>query len=132
MDDVLLRTRLGELDQQFQSLDEGPLSLIADADPLTCVQELRDPARISFVKRRLRQPDVDEEWISEFLEKGGLQAIWEALEVCGRHEPPKITAQLKCVECIKAVISRSFAMDFMIRAEDKFVHRLVLGGLEHR
>ena len=115
------------LNHQFQSIGYDSFIDGSSLDPTACVQQLRDPARISVVKKRLRQRDLDEEWIGEFLQEGGLQAIWDALEVCGRHDPPKTTAQLKCVECIKAVLTRPTAMDFMLRAEDKFVHRLVLG-----
>ena len=123
-----LATKLAELSRlrAMQTIDEGSNNNMG-LDPLACVQQLRDPTRISVVKKRLRQPDVDEEWIGEFLQEGGLQAIWDVLEACGRHDPPKTTAQLNCVECIKAVLTRPTAMDLMLRAEEKFVHRLVLG-----
>ena len=114
------------INHQFQSIGYDSLDR-SSLGPAESVQQLRDPTRISDVKKRLRQPDVDEEWISEFLHEGGLQAIWDLLEACGRHDPPKTTAMLKCVECIKAVVTRPTAMDYMLRAEDKFVHRLVLG-----
>ena len=123
-----LSTKLAELSRLrgMKTIDEDSRNMGLD-DPLACVQELRDPTRISDVKKRLRQPDVDEEWISEFLHEGGLQALWDLLEACSRHDPPKTLAQLKCVECIKTVVTRPTAMDFMLRAEDKFVQRLVLG-----
>ena len=119
----LLGQRLAELSRTSTIDDITPM----DMDPLTCVQELRDPARISAIKKRLRQEDVDEEWMSVFLQEGGLQAVWDVMEACGRHEPPMVTAQLKCVECIKAIITRPTALDYMIRAEEKYIHRLVMG-----
>ena len=123
-----LGRRLAEFSRMhaMPSIDEG-MSTDLHMDPLTCVQELRDPARISAIKKRLRQEDVDEEWMSVFLQEGGLQAVWDVMEACGRHEPPMITAQLKCVECIKAVITRPTALDYMIRAEERYIHRLVMG-----
>ena len=114
---------------QFKSLDASEVLdfTLDEASPSECISALRDPQRIKVVSNRLRQPDVDEQWMTVFVEEGGLSAIWSVFEACAKYRPPRMSTLFKCIQCIQAVVAMPLSADFLVRSGEGFVGKLILG-----
>lgn len=102
---------------------------LQDADPEACVQQFYRCRQLPQLKKILRH--ANQQWMEEFLEKGGLVAIFDALSALANQQMLSMgdaLPQLECVECLKAVMNSPYGLDFMIHSgNDRFVNKLVLG-----
>ena len=108
---------------------EIPLLSIENADTETCMQEFYRCRNFSALRKILRK--ASQEWMTEFVENGGLVAIFEALSALGRKTVSTladILPVLECVECLKAVMNCEQGLECVIESDGgKFVKQLVLG-----
>ena len=102
-----------------------------EASPTDCISALRDPQHVGVVRNRLRQADVDEQWMTAFVEEGGLSAIWSVFEASAKYCPPRISALFECIQCIQAIVAMPHSADFLVRSSEGFVGKLILGTLVH-
>ncbi len=111
--------------------EEGELD---ETDPESCVRQFYRCRQLPVLRKALRH--ADQAWMEEFLEWGGLVAIFDALSALAKkrmHSVIDAIPQLECVECLKAVMNSPYGLEFMINSgSDKFVHKLVLGKSNHR
>lgn len=123
---------LGELNfgDQFKSLDALDVLdfSLYGASPVECIAALREPQHVKDVRKRLRQPDVDEQWMTAFVEEGGLSAIWKVFEACVKYRPPRISTLFKCIQCIQAIVAMPGSADLLVRSSEELVGKLVLGA----
>ena len=107
---------------------------IEEADPDTCIQLYRNGLNIPILRRRLET--ASEEWVEQFIEGGGLEAILTSLERFGgiveeEGEEDDVVAdswlQCQCVEGIKELMSKNTGMKYMVNGEGwKHIETLVL------
>lgn len=114
-----------KFNSQFQSLACSDTDHATEvADPEGCVSAAKEPWKLKAVKKQLRS--CDEEWIREFQEHGGIDALWCSLEASTTSS--QIDTMLHYTECIKALFSHADAVGVVIKADSgKYVKRLMLG-----
>ena len=102
-----------------------------DANPEICVQEFYRCRNLPSLRKILRKADTG--WMTEFVENGGLAAIFESLSALGKREVKtlaNVLPMLECVECLKAVMNSEQGLDYIVRSSgDEFVNKLVMGKL---
>lgn len=113
MDSLNARFSGLNIENPFQSIPEVRLTPFT---PGECIDALREGTqRVVDVKKRLRQIDIDEQWMEEFVTEGGLELIWTTFESCAEYlERTKTTAMLNCIECTKAACAKESAMNRLI------------------
>ena len=108
---------------------------IEEADPDTCIQLYRNGLNTPILRRRLET--ASEEWVEQFIEGGGLEAILESLRKFGGTveeeggEEDEVVAdpwlQCQCVEGIKELMSKNTGMEYMVNGGGwKHMETLVL------
>ena len=101
---------------------------IEEVDPAACVQLYRDGVNIPILRRRLET--ASEEWVEQFLEGGGLEAILASLKRFGGTVEEGVAdswLQCQCVEGIKELMSKKTGMAYMVTGERwKHMETLVL------
>ena len=107
---------------------------IEEADPDACIQLYRNGLSIPVLRRRLET--ASEEWMEQFLEGGGLEAILASLERFGGvveeesdEEEGVVDSwlQCQCVESIKELMNKKTGMEYMVAREGwKHMETLVL------
>ena len=115
------------VENQFRSFDDT-LDLLDDLEPETCIEYLKDPLRATAVKKRIRAADGS--WISAFLDIGGLDVLWNAFKSClSDGAVYATTALLRYIECIKALLSHTQALDLLVStaSSTKYVNQLLHG-----
>lgn len=103
--------------------------IIADADPELCVKLLKTPSLKNFSGIRPRLENTSKEWLSEFLNLGGLGCLLDGLSSLSSRNGLKFTEaleQIECVRCIKAVMNSSLGLEIMI-ANNELTRSLVKG-----
>lgn len=104
--------------------------LIADADPELCVKLLETPSLKNFSGLRPRLENTSKEWLSEFLNLGGLSCLLDGLSsLSSGNNGLKFTEaleQIECVRCIKAVMNSSVGLEVMT-ANNELTRSLVKG-----
>ena len=112
----------------------GP-TVIEEANPDTSIQLYRKGLNIPILRRRLET--ASEEWVEQFIEGGGLEAILESLKRFGGiveeegGEEDEVVAdtwlQCQCVEGIKELMSKNTGLEYMVNGEGwKHIEALVL------
>ncbi|XP_020610125.1 inverted formin-2-like [Orbicella faveolata] len=103
--------------------------LIADADPELCVKLLKTPSLKNFSGIRPRLEKASKEWLSEFLNLGGFDCLFDGLTSLSSRNGLKFTEaleQIECVRCIKAVMNSSVGLEVMT-ANNELTRSLVKG-----
>ncbi len=80
--------------------DLGPLS-----SPDFCVQLLRLPTQASLSTIHAKMKQSDNQWLSGFILEGGLDRLLTAIDTPLARKPLVV---LKCLQCIKELILKSF------------------------
>ena len=116
-----------QLNNHFQSLSCSIDGYALDVvEPGGCASAVTEPGKLRAVKRQLRS--CDEEWLREFQEYGGIEALWSSLEASTKTQ--QIDVMLRYTECVKALFSKVDMVDVIIKADGgKYVTRLMLGEL---
>ena len=123
------------LEGQFLSLDVDGASFGAiseENDPEAWVRSLDGPYQATALKKRLRT--VERDWIKGFLDAGGLEVLWNMLDSCIPDEEGVIGESqqqglLRCVECIKTLLSSPDALDTLVigATPNRYIERLLKG-----
>ena len=103
--------------------------LIADAEPELCVKLLQTPSLKNFSGLRPRLENTSKEWLSEFLNLGGLACLLDGLSSLSSGNGVKFTEaleQIECVRCIKSVMNSSVGLEVMT-ANNELTRSLVKG-----
>lgn len=104
--------------------------LIADADPELCVKLLKTPSLKNFSGIRPRLEKASKEWLSDFLNLGGLDCLLDGLSSlsCGNglSRFTEALEQIECVRCIKAAMNSSVGLEVMT-ASNELTRSLVKG-----
>ena len=117
----------------------GSVSLANDSSPTIAVQPekiielLRSPSvqTYSNLKRKLDKSKNDYEWILNFLNKDGLELLFESLEqICKRQPTSFLNEILKvsCVECVTSAMDSSLGLDYIVENKE-FTRKLASGEL---
>lgn len=128
-DSPKLRIRAALLREARSCSVEAAPPLPEDANPESCIQEFYRCRNLPSLRKILRRADTA--WITEFVENGGLAAIFESLSALGKREIKALAdvlPMLECVECLKAVMNSEQGLDCIVTSSgDKFVNKLVMG-----
>ena len=103
--------------------------LMEDADPELCVKLLKTPSLKNYSGVRPRLEKASKEWLSEFLNLGGVDCLLDGLTSLSSGKGPKFTEaleQIECVRCIKAVLNSVVGLEVMT-ANNEFTRSLVQG-----
>ncbi|XP_065334653.1 inverted formin-2-like isoform X2 [Cloeon dipterum] len=115
--------------------DEGS-DLQSRWEPELCINMIRVPITTNYAALRKLLKVVSREWMVEFVERGGLAVLLEALERLGScpgppDGPPRATlgmektiSQLRVVECIREVMNSAAGLSFLLDHAE-YVHQLV-------
>ena len=100
-------------------------------EPELCCTLFRKGLNISGLTKRLRI--ADETWIEEFLELGGLDDIFFALNsFSGRSfmDMKDVVTQLMCVQAVGEIMNKEIGLRYMVHENGKkHIKELVLGEL---
>ncbi|XP_059491246.1 inverted formin-2-like isoform X2 [Neocloeon triangulifer] len=114
--------------------DEGS-DLQSRWDPELCINMIRVPLTTNYAALRKLLKVVSREWLVEFVERGGLGVLLEALERLGSCPGPpegprgllgmdRTISQLRVVECIREVMNSAAGLTFLLD-HSEYVHQLV-------
>ncbi|CAB3387762.1 Hypothetical predicted protein [Cloeon dipterum] len=115
--------------------DEGS-DLQSRWEPELCINMIRVPITTNYAALRKLLKVVSREWMVEFVERGGLAVLLEALERLGSCPGPpdgppraplgmeKTISQLRVVECIREVMNSAAGLSFLLDHAE-YVHQLV-------
>lgn len=108
--------------QKFSSVAEGKqvenLTISSDVSAELCIRLLSSSCLQNFSGLRAKIQTSSAEWITEFLSRGGLEILFQALKRLSKGEKMafmEACMQLECVNCIKAVMNSKRGLDSMIR-----------------
>ena len=115
----------------------GSLSLANDnsstiaVQPEKIIELLRSPSvqTYSNLKRKLDKSKNDYEWILNFLNKDGLELLFESLEQICKRQPTNFLNEIlkvSCVECVTSVMDSSLGLDYIVENKE-FTRKLASG-----
>lgn len=79
-----------------------------NSDPELCLTLFNNTLNFTSLKNRIQT--ADKKWISEFLERGGLETVLN-LYADAANQPRN---HLKCIRCIKAIMNHPFGMEYIV------------------
>ena len=89
---------------------------------------------LDFISLTNRVQSADQQWMEEFLDQGGLEAVFDALgtlNTCtskaSRSGLVDAVQQLDCARCIKSIINYQSAINHVIKVGETFVNKLIEG-----
>lgn len=90
---------------------------IDSLSPEQCIERLRnaDLQMLPNLKIKLRQKD--RHWTEEFLDLGGLQLLFDKLEVLGDSRMKELIDVLmisECIQCVKAIVYSKLGREFLM------------------
>lgn len=103
----------------------------SEVQPKKIIELLRSPSVQTYntLKRKLDKARNNPEWILKFLNKDGLELLFESLEqICKRQQTNFLNEVLKvsCVECVKTVMDSSLGLDYIVENKE-FTRKLASG-----
>ena len=102
--------------------------------PEKIIELLRSPSVQTYnnLKRKLDKSKNDPECILQFLNKDGLELLFESLEEICKRQPTNFLNEIlkvSCVECVTAVMDSSLGLDYIV--ENKEFTRKLASGKYH-
>lgn len=100
--------------------------------PEKIIELLRSPSVQTYnnLKRKLDKSKNDPEWILQFLNKDGLELLFESLEqICKRQPTNNFLNEIlkvSCVECVTTVMDSSLGLDYIVENKE-FTRKLASG-----
>ena len=85
------------------------------------------------VKKKLDKSKTKPGWISDFLQKDGLDLLFESFEqLCKSHGDNflNVILQESCAECVKTIMDSSLSLDYIIENKE-FTTKLAAGKLPY-
>ena len=91
-------------------------ALSKDANPDFCVKLIKCPSVSNYSGLKTKLQNSPNEWMVEFLEMGGMDALLQAMEALslGRLLFVDTVLQLECVRCIKEILNSRAGLEFMV------------------
>ena len=134
MANVKVAKRWTVVRQQFNCTSEGKqienFSISTDVSAELCVRLLSSSCLRNFSGLKAKLQTSSEKWIAEFLNEGGMEVLFQALERLsrggGKMAFVEAFMQLECVNCIKAVMNSKQGLDSMVQ-NSALVRNLVEG-----
>lgn len=100
-----------------------------DVEPELFIKFVRIPSLKTYASLRSKLDICTKEWLTEFLELGGLTSLFEVLRKLSERGLGKFSdafLQLECVRCIKSVMNNVTGLQFM--ASDSSLTRHLATG----
>lgn len=124
-----LKSNWRKISGDYNDVSSVVTGLMEDADPELCVKLLKTPSLKNYSGVRPRLEKASKEWLSEFLNLGGVDCLLDGLTSLSSGKGPKFTEaleQIECVRCIKAVLNSMVGLEVMT-ANNEFTRSLVQG-----
>lgn len=102
-----------------------------DVEPELFIKFVRIPTLKTYASLIKKLESCSKDWLTEFLELGGLNSLFEVLEKLSERGIGKFSdafLQLECVRCIKAVMNNVTGLEFI--ASDVSLTRHLATGKE--
>ena len=96
------------------------VTISSDASVEFCVRLLRTAHLQNFAGLKTKLQTSSDQWISEFLNQGGMEILFQSLErlsLSGRVAFMEAYMQLECVNCIKAVLNSKQGLDLLVQSK---------------
>ena len=111
-------------------LQKGSFSVLSfqGSDPELCLSLFNNTLNFIGLKKRLKK--ADQKWIEEFLERGGLDSLLNALSQFSNRRVYTFTdavKQFECIGCIKDVMNHPFGMEYVVMTGGKSVNKITEG-----
>ena len=120
------------VNKRIESNRNGESGINCEKDPKYLARSLQNPCVSNYFGLRSKLRGASTMWVLSFLEHGGLNSLFQALENLGKrqHSSGVVNAflQLECVFCIRSVMNTKTGMDFIL--ENKELSRLLTQGLQ--
>lgn len=87
-----------------------------DVEPELFIKFVRIPTLKTYASLIKKFESCSKDWLTEFLELGGLNSLFEVLEKLSERGIGKFSdafLQLECVRCIKAVMNNVTGLEFI-------------------
>lgn len=87
-----------------------------DVEPELFIKFVRIPTLKTYASLIKKLESCSKDWLTEFLELGGLNSLFEVLEKLSERGIGKFSdafLQLECVRCIKAVMNNVTGLEFI-------------------
>lgn len=118
----------------------GSTDLTNDSGPTIALQLqkiidlLRAPSIRTYatIKKKLDKSKNEPGWISDFLQKDGLDLLFESLEQLCKSQSDNflnVILQESCVECVRTVMDSSLSLDYIIENKE-FITKLASGKVD--
>ena len=78
----------------------------------SCVFLLRHPSVINFYRLRKKLRSDDKRWMGDFLQRNGLELLFECLDKLGKYSGQfsTLVLRLECVMCIRTVMNSTIGL----------------------
>ena len=125
---VVRRSSIGWLGSTALANDECPTIAL---QPEQIIDLIRTPSVQTFttLKKKLNKSKNNPEWISHFLNKDGLELLFESLaQLCQRQTADflSVILQVSCIECVKTIMDMSLGLDYIVENKE-FTPKLAAG-----
>lgn len=106
---------------------EKKYGTLDDVEPELCVQLLRVPSLKNFSCLHVKLKSCKPEWLHEFVNLGGLNALLDSLDTMGENLSfMDAFTKLECVRCVKEVMNSETGLEAMMEVNG-FVCSLARG-----
>ena len=129
---VVRRSSIGWFNSCDLTNDNSPTIAV---QPEKIIELLRSPSVQTYnnLKRKLDKAKNDPEWILQFLNKDGLELLFESLEQICKRQPTNFLNEIlkvSCVECVTAVMDSSLGLDYIVENKE-FTRKLASGKFKY-
>lgn len=91
-------------------------------DPKCLARSLQKPSVSNYFGLRTKLREASAVWVQSFLEHGGLDSLFLALENLGKRQNTSSVVnaflQLECMFCIRSVMNTITGMDFILKNKE--------------
>ena len=111
------------------NIDAEDLHNFSSLEPELFIKFVRIPSLKTYASLNGKLRNCSKEWLTEFLELGGLTSLFEVLGKLSDRGLAKFSdafLQLECVRCIKVVMNNVTGLDFMSK-DPSLTRQLVTG-----
>ena len=96
-----------------------------------CFRVIKSPNLYTFTDLKEHLEDTDSAWILEFLRNNGLEALFESLAKLSENKPHSVVdtfLQLRCVECVRAIMNSQAGLDAVIENKELLTKKFAQGN----
>ena len=122
------------VNKRIESNRDGESGVYLGRDPQNLARSVQNPCVSNYFGLRSKLRGASATWVQAFLQHGGLNSLFQALENLGkrRQSAGVVNAflQLECVFCIRSLMNTKTGMEFIL--ENRELSRLLTQGLHKR